>query len=149
MVYIFFLSGLQPVPSVSRDEVVGDEIEYEMESLFGDVSDQDDPTYVPSPRHHMDQDEDLITLQDLLEDNLQPVDEEVPKDFMEDYVQPNNDGMDGLSEQENEIETLREENRKQKKTATFANSILEIILKKMWKQIKPIKKFIRLKKKAP
>lgn len=56
-----------------------------MESLFNfdDISDDEDPTYLPPlPNQHMNQDNDLITLQDLLGD----------------VFQPNNDKVDGLLE---------------------------------------------------
>lgn len=117
--------GRQPVSRVPRDEYnISDEIEIEIESLFGDVSDNEDPTYFPPlPNRHMNQDDDLITFQDLLGEDLQP----------------NNDGVDGLLEKN--IHLLREENKKQKESSEIANSILQEILNNMWKQIKPMKRW--------
>lgn len=96
-----------------------------MESLFGDVSDTEDPTYLPPlPNQYMNQDkEDLITLQDLLGEDLQP----------------NNDGVDCLLEKN--IQLLREENKKQKESSEIANSALQEILNNMWKKVKPMKRW--------
>lgn len=98
-----------------------------MGSLFGDVSDTEDPTYLPPlPNQYMNQDkEDLITLQDLLGEDLQP----------------NNDGVDCLLEKN--IQLLREENKKQKESSEIANSALQEILNNMWKKVKPIYKMWR------
>lgn len=98
-----------------------------MGSLFGDVSDTEDPTYLPPlPNQYMNQDkEDLITLQDLLGEDLQP----------------NNDEVDCLLEKN--IQLLREENKKQKESSEIANSALQEILNNMWKKVKPIYKMWR------
>ncbi|KAL4713228.1 hypothetical protein ACJJTC_013158 [Scirpophaga incertulas] len=122
----------------------------EMESLFGDVSDTDDPTYLPSPSQHMDQDDDitctnhhmnpqndLITLRDLLAEELEPANG-APEEILEGFLQLNNERVDGLLEQD--IRLLREENRKQNDSAIIAISILEEILNKIGKEVKPMGK---------
>lgn len=142
--------GRQPVPRVVQDEYLGDEIEMEMESLFGDVSDNEDPTYLPIPSQPMDQDDDitytnnhmnphndLISLQDLLEDDFRPANG-TPEKNLEGFLQPDNEGTDGLLEQD--IQLLQEENKTLNETAEIANSILEEVFNEMWKEVKPMEK---------
>lgn len=71
----------------------------------------------------MNQDNDLITLQDLLGD----------------IFQPNNDGVDGLLEKY--ILLLREENKKQKESSEIAKLILQEILNNIWSKVKPMKRW--------
>ncbi|CAG4954413.1 unnamed protein product [Parnassius apollo] len=110
-----------------KGEDSDDNVETELESLFGDVSDADDPTYrLPIFSHQLENENsnNLVTLEDLLgnKENFNA------EKFDVEHIQNNIEVFDQGYEQHREITAIIED-------------ILDEVFKKAWLLIEPLKRW--------